>query len=243
MPQATVLRLANQLAVYPGMLEQYGRRAQTRSDHLKLVLKYLDWKPVPTRGETLKELEQFLLDRAMEHDSPSLLFHQAAEFLISARMVRPGVVTLMEMVATARTGAGALTSERVDHLLARPMRADLDRLLVHDPEIGATRLAWLTTPAVEATPASIKLAIDKLMYLRALDAHLLDLSMLPRRCPCRGRCGRAPHSRPGPAVQGLRRRNAAKVRRLLASCGYRATLPSPLRRCVFRRYMPASSGT
>ncbi|SDM18074.1 protein of unknown function [Nonomuraea maritima] len=54
------------------MLEQYGRRAQTRSDHLKLLLEYLDWKPVPTRGETLKELEQFLLDRAMEHDSPSL---------------------------------------------------------------------------------------------------------------------------------------------------------------------------
>ncbi|MFG2076460.1 DUF4158 domain-containing protein [Nonomuraea maritima] len=71
-PQTGVLRLANQLAVYPGMLEQYGRRARTRSDHLKLLLECLDWKPVPTRGETLKELEQFLLDRAMEHDSPSL---------------------------------------------------------------------------------------------------------------------------------------------------------------------------
>ena len=50
-PQAAVLRLANQLAVFPGVLEQYGRRAQTRSDHLKLVLKYLDWNPVPTGGE------------------------------------------------------------------------------------------------------------------------------------------------------------------------------------------------
>ena len=38
-----MLRLANQLAVFPGALGQYGRRAQTRSDHLKLVLKYLDW--------------------------------------------------------------------------------------------------------------------------------------------------------------------------------------------------------
>ncbi|WP_308249827.1 DUF4158 domain-containing protein [Sphaerisporangium fuscum] len=55
-PQAAVQRLANQLAVFPGALEQYGLRAQTRSDHLKLVLKYLGWKPVPTRGETLKEL-------------------------------------------------------------------------------------------------------------------------------------------------------------------------------------------
>lgn len=100
---AARLGLAVQLCTLP-----CGRRAQTRSDHLKLVLKYLDWKPVPTRGETLKELEQFLQDRAMEHDSPSLLFHQAAEFLISARVVRPDVVTLMEMVATGsdRRGGG-----------------------------------------------------------------------------------------------------------------------------------------
>jgi hypothetical protein len=40
-PQAAVLRLANQLAVFPGALEQYGQRAQTRSDHLRLVQVYL----------------------------------------------------------------------------------------------------------------------------------------------------------------------------------------------------------
>jgi hypothetical protein len=34
-----------------------------------VVLKYLDWKPVPTGGEPVKELEQFLQDRAMEHDT------------------------------------------------------------------------------------------------------------------------------------------------------------------------------
>ena len=179
-PQAAVLRLANQRAVFPGVLEQYGRRAQTRSDHLKLVLKYLDWKPVPTGGEPLKELEQFLQDRAMEHDTPSLLFHQAAEFLVSAHVTRPGVVTLMEMVATARTGAGALTSEKVDHLLTGQIRGDLDRLLINDAGLGMTRLTWLTTPAVEATSAAVKMAIEKLLFLRGMDAHHLDLSMLPR---------------------------------------------------------------
>jgi hypothetical protein len=43
---------------------------------------------VPAGGEPLKELEQFLQDRAMEHDTPSLLFHQAAEFLVSAHVTR-----------------------------------------------------------------------------------------------------------------------------------------------------------
>jgi hypothetical protein len=115
-PPAAVQRLAGQLSVFPGVLEHYGRRAQTRREHLKLVREYLEWKPVPVSDEELKELRQFLQDRAMEHDTPSLLFQQAAEFLVSAHVTRPGVVTLMEMVGTARTGAGALTSEKVDHL-------------------------------------------------------------------------------------------------------------------------------
>ena len=61
----------------------------------------------------MKELEQFLLNRAMEHDSPTLLFNLAAEYLISAKVIRPGVVTLMEMVGAARAGAGELTFEQV----------------------------------------------------------------------------------------------------------------------------------
>lgn len=137
-PQAAVLRLANQLAVYPGMLEQYGRRAQTRSDHLKLVLKYLDWKPVPTTGETLKELEQFLLDRAMEHDSPSLLVHQAAEFLISARVVRPGVPTTPRAEAAPDSKGGLFLS-------GSPTRRTLASTCPRAPSAGVfllTRLMW-----------------------------------------------------------------------------------------------------
>ena len=50
----------------------------------------------------MKELEQFLLDRAMEHDSPTLLFNLACEYLISAKTIHPGVVLLARMVAAAR---------------------------------------------------------------------------------------------------------------------------------------------
>nr|WP_222721306.1 Tn3 family transposase [Actinomadura sp. HBU206391] len=210
-PHAAVVRLANQLAVGSGVLEQYGQRAQTRSDHLRLVLRYLDWRPAPTGGKALKELEQFLLDRAMEHDTPSLLFHQAAEFLISAWVTRPGVVTLMELVASARMAAGALTSEKVDHLLTARMRGDLDGLLVHDVGLGMTRLAWPTTPAVEATASVVKLAVDKLLFLCGMDAHLLDLSMLPtERRRFLATLGRRS------SVQGLWRREERRFPILLA---------------------------
>lgn len=51
----------------------------------------------------------------MEHDSPTLLFNLAQEYLISAKTIRPGVMTLAKMVATARTAAGTLTFEKVAH--------------------------------------------------------------------------------------------------------------------------------
>ncbi|MGW9597160.1 DUF4158 domain-containing protein [Streptomyces chartreusis] len=103
-----------------GALEQYGQRAQTRSDHLRLVLRYLDWRPAPAAGESLKELEQFLGDQAMEHDTPSLLFHQAAEFLISARVTRTGVVTLgagrvsVDGHGRVDVGGGGSSTDRAD---------------------------------------------------------------------------------------------------------------------------------
>ncbi|MFI6791324.1 hypothetical protein ACIBG4_28740 [Nonomuraea sp. NPDC050383] len=39
-------------------------------------------------------MEQFLLDRTMEHDSPTLLFNLAREYLMAAEVIRPGVLIL-----------------------------------------------------------------------------------------------------------------------------------------------------
>ncbi|MGI5489623.1 DUF4158 domain-containing protein [Microtetraspora malaysiensis] len=177
-PPVAVARLAERLDVDPALIEGYGRREQTRSDHLRAAAEYLGWKTAPPGSPALKELEQFLLDRAMEHDSPTLLFTLAREYLISTRTIRPGVMILAKMVASARTGATELTFAKVAHLLTDQMRADLDRLLVPDVGLGMTRLAWLIKPAVDATAATVKAAIDKLTYLRGMDAHLLDLSAL-----------------------------------------------------------------
>jgi hypothetical protein len=70
-PPAAVARLAWQLQVDPGELDGYGEREQTRTDHLRLVLRYCGWQ---TAGMLeFKELEEFLLARGMEHDAPSLL--------------------------------------------------------------------------------------------------------------------------------------------------------------------------
>lgn len=114
-PAAVVGRLSQRLGVPMGELRGYGEREQTRTDHLRQVAAYCGWRAMDTAE--WKDLDEFLFARAMEHDSPKLLFRLACEYLISSRVVRPGVVHLLEHVATARARARAETWTRVAYLL------------------------------------------------------------------------------------------------------------------------------
>jgi len=103
-----------------------------------------------------KELEEFLFARAMEHDSPKLLFRVACEYLISVRVIRPGVVKVLERVATARDRARIETWSRVEHLLPPRRRVELDELLVVDELRGRTPLVWLGAGLACVGPAAVK---------------------------------------------------------------------------------------
>ena len=105
-PAAVVARLPEKLGIPAGALRGYGAREQMRTGHLREVAGYLGWRAVG--GPRWKDLEEFLFARAMGHDSPKLLVRQAREYLSWSRLVRPGVVTILERVAAARgTGPGA----------------------------------------------------------------------------------------------------------------------------------------
>jgi len=176
-PPAAVARLSERLQIPMGELRFYGTRKQTRTDHLREVTGYLNWKSA--KAIQLKELDEFLLARAMEHDSPSLLFRLACEHLAASRVVRPGVVSLLERVAAARAQAGRETYQRVRHLLTPKLMGELDGLLIVDPVIGETRLNWLSTGATGDSANAVKGELEKLGFLRGLDAHALDLTALP----------------------------------------------------------------
>lgn len=176
-PDAAVGRLSQRLGIAMGELRGYGEREQTRTDHLREVAGYAGWRPVDT-GQW-KDLDEFLFARAMEHDSPKLLFRLACEYLLSSRVIRPGVILLLRRVAAARTRARTETWTRVKHLLSERRCAELDLLLVPDAYLGRTPLAWLGVGPTSSSPAAVKAELEKLAYLRRLDAHTMDLSMLP----------------------------------------------------------------
>jgi len=209
-PSAAVRRLAGQLLLagddVPGMLSAYGGwEGRTRRDHRALVLARLGWR-ASAAGDR-KQLDAFLLARALEHDAPGVLLQLACDWLRNERIVRPSADTLSRRVAAARDGARAETYHRLASLLAPPRPARLDGPLDVDDELGMTRLAWLRRGATAATPEVLKAELAKLEFLRAHGADRLDLSALP-----------------------------AGRRRMLAETGRRSTNQALQRADVDRRY-------
>jgi hypothetical protein len=177
-PPAAVRRLADQLDVDVGVLVDYGGwQDRTRRDHLRQVLARSGWRGAGT-GD-FKKLDDFLLARAMEHDSPTLLLRLAAEHLRAERVVRPAVGSLVRQVATARERAWTETYTRLSTMLTDRRTSELDRLVEVDPGLGITRLVWLRRGATTATPGVIKAELEKLAYVRGLDADRLELAAVP----------------------------------------------------------------
>jgi len=186
-PAVTVARLSERLQVPIGELGSYGERDQTRTDHLRSVARYLGWRQASALEH--QELDEFLLARAMEHDSPTLLFRLACEHLISARVIRPGVVRVIERVATAREAAGDATFDRVVHLLTAQRQVDLDKLLVVDDTVGSTRLAM----AGQGSDRGIGLGGQGRTRQTAVSAR--------SRCPHAGPVGAAGRTAPVPGCR------------------------------------------
>ena len=175
-PSSVVKYVARQLGVSPEALKQYGTRPQTRTDHLQEILSYLEFREAVAID--LQALAAFLLERALEHDKPMVLFQMGCSHLKSEHIVRPGVTTLERMVITAREQAERETYRRLDPLLTEELRVRLDQVLVPDTAIKRTPLVWLRQGAVSFSPTAIIREIEKLSYVRGLDVERWDLSAL-----------------------------------------------------------------
>jgi len=162
-PASAVASLARQLGVAPQLLSRYGTRAQTRTDHLGAVQRYLGFRDADMFD--LQALESWLLERALEHDKPTLLFAQAAGKLQADKIVRPGITRLERLVAAARSEAWEETFRRATPLLTPERRAMLDGLLRPDLRTNQAPLIWLRLGATANTPPAIRQALTKLAFL------------------------------------------------------------------------------
>ncbi len=175
-PSSIIEYLAPQVGVSPNCLSLYGKREKTRTNHLLKIQAHLGWRKA-TRLDFLL-WQKWLLDRAMEHDRPTLLFQLLCDKLLVSKVVRPGVTILERMVITARSQATTETFNRLQFLLTPSNKAFLDSLLVAEQKTGRTPITWLRHHATTNSPNSILNALEKLTFLEKQNVPSWDLSCL-----------------------------------------------------------------
>ena len=123
-------------------------------------------------------LASWLLERALEHDKPTLLYEQLCEKLRTDHLLRPGVTRLERLVAEARARAQTETYRQLTPLLTADCKQWLDSLLQPDPTRGSTPLTWLRRAAIANSPRAILDNLDKLTFLRAAGVEDWALEVL-----------------------------------------------------------------
>jgi hypothetical protein len=175
-PDEALRFLAAQVDAAPHVVLGYGARAQTRSDHLGLVLTHLSWRRWDE--DDRERLARWLLERAVEHDVPATLIALAGEHLRARCVMRPPVDTLVRMIATARAEAHRHIDELLSDQLNPSRRRELDGLL--DGAAGqSSDLADLRRRAGRAGVRELKGQVRRYRRLVELGALEIDVSMLP----------------------------------------------------------------
>lgn len=175
-PLSIVSCVADQIDVAVEALAEYAQREQTRTDHLIKIMDYLGYRKATP--EDLELLSQWLLERALEHSKPILLFYMVCERLYAERIIRPGVTSIERMVIAAKQQAHEVTYQRLSSLITDTQRAFLDSLLMPDKATGRTSLFWLRREATSNTPGFILKTIEKLAFLRQKGVEGWDLSCI-----------------------------------------------------------------
>ena len=175
-PLAVVAFLSKQIEGAVVDISAYAQRSQTRTDHFQQAQSYLGFRS-PT-AKDLRGLEKWLIERALEHDQPSLLFQLAAERLYKAKLTRPGVTILERRVAAARHKAMKVTYQQLKPVLKSSGRKFCNQLFAYDADIGDIRLTWLRRSAARNSPTEILSAIKKIRFLQSQQVQQWDLSAL-----------------------------------------------------------------
>jgi len=175
-PNNVIDHIAYQLEVNPDILAAYGNRTHTRTNHLQEIQSYLGYSKANI--EELKELSEWLLQRALEHDKPTLLFHMACEKLHSDKIVRPGITSIERMVMTARRQAQEKIYACLNQLLTEERKTFLDNILICDNTTGRTPLFWLRQGATANNPKAILNDIEKLSFLKEGGVDNWDITFI-----------------------------------------------------------------
>jgi TnpA family transposase len=176
LPERVIDYVAQQLQLIPELLVFYGKRSSTQREHQRKIQALLGYRRAS--NSDLLSLEQWLIERALEHNQPLLLFHMACEHLKQQKILRIGTTILARMVATTRIKAQEINYQSLKNLLTTERSAWLDSLLKVEPDETRTPLSWLQRTPTGNNPKQILETLDKISFLQQNQVDTWDLSQL-----------------------------------------------------------------
>lgn len=174
-PPDVLVALGGALDVSSRAIFDYAVRPQTRREHRPAVRDRARF--MAASEETLTPVRDWLVERAMEHERPSLLFGEMCVELRRRGIERPAVNELMRIVGWARERAHELTYQRLMTQLNDETRAVLDSLLV--TRDGRSQHAWLRQRPTSISSSAMRRELEKrALLLGVVGAERFDLSAL-----------------------------------------------------------------
>jgi len=162
--------VAKQLDVDWNDFYNYGQREQTRTEHLGKIIDHLNFKYYDSEYE--KKFQLWLNERALEHDSLSVLLSDAFKKLHGEKYLRPALTTIEKCISIARQEALKFTYEAIKHIITDNNKRFCNKILSQHDEIeNITYLRWLALRETSNTVASIKIALEKLEFLKKFKVH------------------------------------------------------------------------
>lgn len=176
LPSLVLNYVSEQLNVNPQLLKYYGKREQTKTNHSLLIASHLGFTKFNATVE--KKLSSLLLEKALEHNKPGLLFEFACEKLLEDKVIRPGITTLEKLVSSVRQKSYDEIYKRLSQVLTNQSRGVIQNILQEDKSINKSRLSWLRYNPITNSPKSINMLMEKLHWLSEREINKWDLNNL-----------------------------------------------------------------
>lgn len=175
-PKSVIEYVGSQVGAEAEQIESYAERGATRTVHQRAIEKYLGFR-LPTEKD-LQNIAEWLLERALEHDRPTLLLEFLCERFLAEKLVRPGFSVVERMVAAARNAAEDEIFRRVESVIDEILADELDDILQASEPNRPTPLAWLRQSATSNSPKTIMAGLQKLGKLQKWQVGNWNLSAL-----------------------------------------------------------------
>ena len=166
--------LAEQLGVPVSAFHHYATRAQTRQDHAQELAGRLGLR-LSRRGD-LPLMMRHATDAAAATDKGALIVGAVVDGIRAARIVLPSPDTIERVGLAGRARARKLAADTLIAPLTAEQITGLDALLVNDPALKRSPLAWLRDVPEAPGTNNLNEIIERLTYVRKirLDPKLAD---------------------------------------------------------------------